>query len=104
MLVMDELIKTRPENIDIPMDLINIYEMVERDLKRCPSLVNRLRYYAAYSAMLYVYIEMHLGKGSTYSIFELARLTVLYDEQLMVSFKSVPHNIGQSVGFFKKTM
>lgn len=101
-LVMDEQIKLGPNNLNIPMELINIYELVERDLKRCKGLVLRLKYYVTYSTMLYTYIEQYLGVGRAYLIFEGAKLAVLYDEQLMVSFKAIPRVPGQHASYFKK--
>ncbi len=102
MTIMDEEIFFNPKNTVIPIELINIYEMIERDLKRCNALIPRVKFYANYSAKLYTYINKYLGTDRAYGIFEQAKLTVLYDEQLMVSFKAVPAPPGQNLKYFRQ--
>ncbi len=71
-LVIDRLIKEYPHKGLIPMQLIQIYEKIERCLKKRNSLRMRLEYYVKYSAYLYAYIEHHLGKGEAEKLFAQA--------------------------------
>ncbi len=84
---MDELIKQYPNKSFIPMELINIYDLVEQESRSCTELACRLKLYATYSALLYTYINKHVGHDNANNIFEMAKLTVLYDEQQIIEPK-----------------
>ncbi|CAN5373864.1 hypothetical protein BH09BAC1_BH09BAC1_29440 [soil metagenome] len=71
-LVIDQLVKEFPHNGMIPMQLIQIYEKIERSLKKRDTLKMRVANYVKYSAYLYAYIEHNLGKGRAQQLFTIA--------------------------------
>lgn len=71
-LIIDKLVKEFPQNHQIPMQLILIYEKIERSLKKHNGLHMRLAHYVKHSANMYLYIEHHFGRGEAERLFVLA--------------------------------
>lgn len=81
-LVIDQLVNDFFKQKMIPMQLIQIYERIERSLKHKAPLKLRLHNYAMHSARLYDYIERNLGKGQGQLLFEQACKRVTHPKYL----------------------